>query len=82
MSQYLLYSGFAWINKNEKNKNEIANFFLNSIGGKSSDGYILEVGLEFLDELHELRNDYALATVKCEISQNMLSNYCKSVLIN
>ena len=31
---------------------------MNSVGENSSDGYILEVGLEYPDELHELHNDY------------------------
>ena len=40
-----------------------------------SDWYILEVDLEHPDELHQLHNDYPLASEKVEISQNMLSNY-------
>ena len=60
MSQYL------------PNKNEIDKFCLNLIGGKNSYGYILEVDLEFLDELHELCNDYALTPEKREISQKLL----------
>ena len=37
------------------------------------DGYILEVDLEYSDELH---NDYPLAPEKLEISDDMLSKYC------
>ena len=40
-----------------------------------SDWYILEVDLEYPDELHQLHNDYPLASEKVEISKNMLSNY-------
>ena len=31
---------------------------MNSIGKSSPDGYILEVDLKYLNELHELRNYY------------------------
>ena len=55
------------------------NLFLNSVEENSSDGYILEVELEYSDKLHELHNDYSLAPEKLEISHNMLSNYCSSI---
>ena len=42
-------------------------------------GYLLEVDLEYPDELHELRNDYPLAPEKLAVSSNMLSNYCKKI---
>ena len=69
MSQYLPYSGFKWLRQNEIDK-----FCLNSIGGKSSIDYILEVDLEYPDQLHALNNDYPLAPEKLETSRNMLSN--------
>ena len=69
MSQYLPYSEFKWVNQKE-----ISGFCLNSINENSSIGYILEVGLNDPDDLHELHNDYPLAPEKVEISQNMLSN--------
>ena len=79
MSQYLPYSGFKWLNQKE-----IDNFCLNSveynfIEENSSDAYILEVDLEYPDELHELHNNYHLSPEKIEISQNMLSNYCSNI---
>ena len=55
MSQYLPYSEFQWLNKKE-----ISRFCLNSISENSFAGYILEVDLEYLDELHNLHNDYSL----------------------
>ena len=52
---------------------------MNSIGENSSIGYILQVDLEYLNELHELHNDYALAPEKLKISHTMLPNYCGSI---
>ena len=74
MSQYLPYSRFKWLNREEINR-----FDANSIGENSFNGYILEVAVEYPDELHELHNDYPLATEKLEISHNILSNYCNSI---
>ena len=51
MSQYLPYSEFKWLNKKEINK-----FFLNLICENSSKGYILEVDLEYPNELHKMHN--------------------------
>ena len=50
---------------------------VNSIIEVSPIGYILEVDLEYPDELHALRNDYPLAPEKLAIPYDMLSNYCK-----
>ena len=36
-------------------------FDVNSVGQNSLIGYILEVDLEYPDELHQLHNDYPLA---------------------
>ena len=54
MSGYLPYGGFKWL------KN-VDGFDVNSISEKSPIGYILEVNLEYPDELHLLHNDYPLA---------------------
>ena len=68
MSQYLSYRGFKWLNQKETD------------GKNSSDGYILEVDLEYPDELHELHNDYSLAPENFKISHNMSANYCSSIV--
>ena len=70
ITQCLPYGDFKWLYKKEIDK-----FCLNSIGENSSDGYILEADLEYLDELHELHNNYPLAPEKLEISPNVMSNY-------
>ena len=71
MSQYLPYSRFKWLNQKE-----ISDFCLNCISENISIDYILEVDLEYPNELHDLHNDYPLAPEKLDISQNMLSKYC------
>ena len=61
------------------NKKEVSRFCLNSISENSFVGYILEVNLEYHDELHNLHNDYLLAPEKLGISQNMFSKYCFNI---
>ena len=62
MSQYLLYSGFKWLNQKE-----ISDPCLRSISENSSIGYILEIDLEHPSELHDLHNDYPLAPKSLEL---------------
>ena len=71
MIQHLPISDFKFLTKKEINK-----FDLNSISENSPIGYILEVDVEYPDELHDLHDDYLLAPEKLEISSNMLSKYC------
>ena len=70
MSVYLSYGGFKWLKNVDK-------FDVISISEKSPIGYILEVNLEYPEELHELHNDYPLAAEKLTITYDMLSDYCK-----
>ena len=72
MSEYLPYSEFKWL------KN-VVKLDVMSINDKSSIGYILEVDLKYLNELHELHDDYPLAPEKLIITNDILSNYCKSI---
>ena len=67
MTQYLPNGEFKWLSENE-----IDDFDLNLVKENSSDGYILDVDLEYPSELHDLHNDYPLAPEKLEISQDML----------
>ena len=53
-----------------------------SISDKSPIGYILKVDREYPDELHELHNDFPLALEKIYVSNNMLSNIVKNLLVN
>ena len=68
MSQCLPYSEFKWLNNKE-----IRRFCLNFISENSFVGYILEIDLEYPNELHNLRNDYPLALAELEINKNILS---------
>ena len=72
ISQYLPIGGLRWLIPEKINT-----FDISLIPKDSSDGYILETYLEYLDELHNLHNDHLLALKKLEISRDMLSNYCR-----
>ena len=72
MSKYLPYEKFEWV----KNIDELN---IMSINEKSEVGYILEVDLKYPKELHELHNDYPLAPEKFAVTNDVLSNYCKSI---
>ena len=75
MNEYLPYKGFKWF------KN-IDNFDIMSINDKIPMGYFLEIDLKYPEELHELHNDFPLAPEKLTVSNNMLSKYCKNLVIN
>ena len=46
---------------------------------ESKKGLILEVDLEYPEDLHDLHNDYPLAPEKVKVTDSMLSNYCKRI---
>ena len=72
MNRYLPYGKFRWLRN-------IDNFNVNSIEENSPIGYILEVDLEYHDQLQELHNDYPLSSEKPAIPFDTLSNYCKKI---
>ena len=45
----------------------------------SKKGLILEVDLEYPQELHDLHNDYPLGPEKIKVAKYMLSDYCKKI---
>ena len=74
MSQYLPTGNFRWMTDKEIRKIDLAKYKEN---GKK--GLILEVDLEYPRELHSLHNDYPVAPEKLNVSNNMLSGYCKKI---
>ena len=70
MSEYLPYGEFKWLEN-------VDEFDVNSINEKSEIGYFLEVDLKYLEELHELHNNYPLASERRAVTNDMLSKYCK-----
>ena len=72
MSEYLPYKEFKWL----ENVDELD---VMSIDKKSDVGYILEVDLKYLDELHDLHNDYPLAPESLTNTNDILSKYCKEI---
>ena len=74
MSQYLPTGNFKWMTDKEISKIDLAKYKEN---GKK--GFILEVDLEYPIELHDLHNDYPIAPEKLNVSNNMLSEYCKKI---
>ena len=74
MSQPLPESGFVWLNEDE-----IAELDVLNIADDASEGYILEVDLEYPHSLHDLHNDYPLAPEKMVVNADMLSPYCKQL---
>ena len=67
MPKFLPTSGFKWIVPKE--------FDLDKYISNSSKGCVLQVGLEYPEELKELDNDHPLAPDKLEIKRKMLSDY-------
>ena len=74
MSQYLPYANFKWVKNIDKIKQKLMN-----IKSNSSTGYILEVDLEYPQELHDIHNDYPLAPEKINIPKEWLSDYCLEI---
>ena len=62
MSEYLPCGGFKWVKVNNETVNRILNKSDNSLHG-----YFLEVDLDYPGELHDIHNDYQLASEKIKI---------------
>ena len=75
MSQYLPTGNFRWMTDKKINKIDIGKY---KADGKK--GLILEVNLEYPQELHNLHNDYPVAPEKIKVSNGMLSEYHKKIV--
>ena len=75
MSQPLPYGNFQWI----KPSQNLLEYIL-SLKENSSEGFILEVDLDYPSHLHELHNEYPLAPEKIAVKEEDLSDYTKSQL--
>ena len=74
MSQYLPTGGFRWMTEREMDKLDLGKYKI-----EGNKGLILEVDLEYPEELHDLHNDYPLAPEKVKVNEEVLSNYCKKI---
>ena len=58
---------------------EINKINLGNYKADGKKGFILEVNLEYPQELHSLHDDYPVAPEKIKVSNGMLSEYCKRI---
>jgi hypothetical protein len=82
MSQDLPTGGFEWVDDETikiMNNPEKFKKWINEIGYED-DGYILEVDIEYPQELHDLHSDYPLAIEKRFVNINEISEYQKNTL--
>ena len=74
MSQYLPTGNFNWMTDKEISKIDLGKY---QADGKK--GLVLEVDLEYPQELHDIHNYYPVTPEKLKVSNNMLSAYCKKI---
>ena len=74
MSQYLPTGGFRWMNEKQINNIDLAKYY-----DDGEEGLILEVDLEYPQELHDLHNDYPLGPEKIKVTTDMLADYSKKI---
>ena len=74
MSQALPTGDFKWMSVDK-----IDNLDLDKYKNDSGKGLILEVDLDYPENLHDLHNDFPLAPKQVCVRENMLSNYCERI---
>ena len=74
MSQYLPTGNFKWMSDKEIKKIDLGKY---KADGKK--GLILEVDLEYPQELHDLHNDYPVCPEKVKVLNDMCSGYCRKI---
>ena len=65
MSQYPPTGGFKWLSQKQIDKINLAKYEVDS-----KKGLILEVDLEHPEKLHDLHNDYPLASEKLKVTRH------------
>ena len=71
---FAMSGGFKWLSQKKIEKINLATC---ATDGKK--GMIMEVDLEYPQELNKLHNDYPLAAEKLKVNKEMLSPYCKMI---
>ena len=74
MSQYLPTGNFKWLSQKKIEKTNLGKYTENN-----NKGLILEVDLEYPQELHDLHNDFPLGPEKIKVAKDTLSDYCKKI---
>ena len=72
--RYLSINNLKWVKNIDKIEQKLMR-----IKNNSSTGYVLEVDLEYPQELHDIHNDYPLAPEKINIPKEWLSDYCLKI---
>ena len=70
MREELPYSDFEWVDESK-----LANLDVTKVDDCADIGYVLEVDLEYPEELHDLHDSYPLAPEKVKIENDWLSDY-------
>ncbi|XP_069134582.1 uncharacterized protein [Argopecten irradians] len=74
MSQSLPTHDFFWLSDTDKDKLDVT-----AVPDDASEGYILEVNLEYSTDLHDIHNEYPLAPERITVGKDNLSNYSKTL---
>ena len=74
MSQPLPTHEFDWLTEKE-----IKSIDFTKVKDDADEGYILEVNLEYPEEIHDQHADYPLAPEHIQVTPDMLSPYAKSI---
>ena len=75
MSQYLPTGGFRWVNDGQQLAKTIA-----EQPADDPEGYILEVDLEYPEDLHDAHNAYPLAPERLMVQKKWMSEYQHNLL--
>jgi len=77
MTQALPVDSFKWLSEEE-----IEDLNIEDVSDTGDIGYILEVDLDYPDNLHDIHNDYPLAPEKRAVKDFHLSPYCENLAID